>query len=464
MSTRAADAARWREHLARAPNDAIAWHNLAAAEGDLGRASVATSAAQRAVALGGTAAETRLVLARALQSLGRLDEAAAAFKDAIARKPAYADAHRDYAQLVWMRTGSMEDALERLDAAILAAPSDASLHLVRSIVLEFTGDSEAALEAARVGLARAPDDTDLLLRTAHLEAEGGDAARGLSLAERASALAERDSGPGTVQRRHRAAIARCEVLLALGRIEAVESILAPLIAAMPDNQYLLALRATTLRIRADPGYAALHDYDRLVATRMLSPPAGWSLSAFVADVATELESMHRFVAHPFQQSVRGGGQLTFSEDDMRRPAIGALFQSIAAAVQAHLAALGSGRDPMRARNTGRAAFTGAWSVRLASGGSHVDHVHPHGWLSSACYLSLPETIGTGLESSRGPDRSGWLRLGQPGVRTAPSLAADHYVRPEPGLLALFPAYMWHGVEPFTSRTPRLTVAFDVIPG
>ena len=121
-------------------------------------------------------------------------------------------------------------------------------------------------------------------------------------------------------------------------------------------------------------------------------------------------------------------------------------------------------DPMRSRNTGRAAFTGAWSVRLSSGGSHVDHVHPRGWLSSACYIALPATIGSGAAIDSGtPDRAGWLRFGRPGIPTDPALGPDYFVRPEPGLLALFPAYIWHGVEPFVSDQPRLTVAFDVLP-
>ena len=56
-----------------------------------------------------------------------------------------------------------------------------------------------------------------------------------------------------------------------------------------------------------------------------------------------------------------------------------------------------------------------------------------------------------------------VRLGKPAIPTLPPLEAEHYVRPEPGLLVLFPAYMWHGVEPFTSRADRLSVAFDVVP-
>ncbi|HEX7465481.1 MAG TPA: putative 2OG-Fe(II) oxygenase, partial [Usitatibacter sp.] len=34
------------------------------------------------------------------------------------------------------------------------------------------------------------------------------------------------------------------------------------------------------------------------------------------------------------------------------------------------------------------AISGAWSVRLRSGGFHTAHVHPEGWISSACYIAL----------------------------------------------------------------------------
>ena len=60
--------------------------------------------------------------------------------------------------------------------------------------------------------------------------------------------------------------------------------------------------------------------------------------------------------------------------------------------------------------------------------------------------------------------AGWLRLGRPGIVTQPALEPDFRVKPEPGKLVLFPSYMWHGVEPFESDAPRLTVAFDALPG
>src|SRR6187401_789122 len=98
---------RLRSQLRQNPKDRIAWHNLAAAEGNLARPREAEAAARQAIALGLPAPETRLVLARALQMQGRLDEAEHMFDAALAKRPDYVDAHRDFAQLIWMRTGDI---------------------------------------------------------------------------------------------------------------------------------------------------------------------------------------------------------------------------------------------------------------------------------------------------------------------------------------------------------------------
>jgi hypothetical protein len=63
----------------------------------------------------------------------------------------------------------------------------------------------------------------------------------------------------------------------------------------------------------------------------------------------------------------------------------------------------------------------------------------------------------------GRTAEGTLSFGAPGVLTAPALPAELSVRPELGLLVLFPSYFWHGTLPFHSEQPRLTVAFDVVP-
>ncbi|MHB8723460.1 MAG: putative 2OG-Fe(II) oxygenase, partial [Steroidobacteraceae bacterium] len=84
-------------------------------------------------------------------------------------------------------------------------------------------------------------------------------------------------------------------------------------------------------------------------------------------------------------------------------------------------------------------------------------VHPRGWISSACYIQLPDSMKAGHTGE------GILSFGAPGMITTPALNAELSIRPEVGQLVLFPSYFWHGTLPFHSEQPRLTVAFDVVP-
>jgi len=437
---RAADTARLRSTLAANPNDRVSWHNLAAIEGDLGHAEEAEKAARRALALGIPAPETRVVLARALQDQNRLDEAEKSFEEALALRPVYPSAHRDLAQLRWMRSGRIDDALRALDDTLRRAPQEKHLHLVRSIALEFMGELPAALASAEAGLAHAPAELELLQQASHLCAQTGAGGRAVDFARRAAKLAP---GVAPVQ------VTLCEALLSAGLVQEAEGVAAALSAKEPNDQHAIALRATAWRLLGDKRYDALFDYQRLTHAETIDVP--------LDETAAALTSLHRYSLHPFQQSVRGGGQLPLNAKELALPAMRALFEKFHGVIDRHLARLGRGTDPFCSRNTGRHAITGAWSVRLSSGGYHVDHVHQRGWLSSAFYVSLPPVMKPQAA------RAGWLRFGRPGVATQPELAADHHVRPEPGKLVIFPSYMWHGVEPFESDVPRLTVAFDALP-
>jgi hypothetical protein len=157
------------------------------------------------------------------------------------------------------------------------------------------------------------------------------------------------------------------------------------------------------------------------------------------------------------QSLRHGTETTEDLSRSADPAIRALFSSFAVPIRRYLEHIGHGADALRRRNNGRWRFNGAWSVRLRSSGFHANHVHPRGWISSACYLELPE----GMSTASTPD--GVLTFGEPGLLTSPALAAEHSVRPAVGTLVLFPSYFWHGTVPFRGTQPRLSVAFDAVP-
>ncbi|NEX92811.1 tetratricopeptide repeat protein, partial [Caulobacter sp. 17J65-9] len=170
------------------PQDRIAWHNYASVLGDLNRNDEAKAAAERAIKMGLEAPETRLVYGRALLGLGKLDEAEAAYRDALFRRPAYGEAHRDLAQLIWMRTADVDAALKPLDRA---DPQNANAELasVRALVLDRGGRPREAYEVLNAAIARHPGDPRLRLSAAQAAADLGEDAAAVRLAESVAQVA-----------------------------------------------------------------------------------------------------------------------------------------------------------------------------------------------------------------------------------------------------------------------------------
>jgi tetratricopeptide (TPR) repeat protein len=432
--------------IAAAPRSGVAEHNLAALLGDMERFRDAEMATRRAFAKGLDAPETWLVHARALAGQGRHEEAEAAFGETIRRRPDLVDAHGELAQLIWMRTEDIGAAAFALDKAIAAFPRLQALVLKKTELLDCAGEPEAAYDTVAAIAMRSDAGPGVLVAAARLIMR-----RNPDLGLRYAMSAAR-AVPGDLI----AESTLCEAYLARGDAEAAVQVARRLHESAPFDQNAIGLLATAWRLAGDPRDAELHDHGNLVRAARIDTPDGWnSLEAYLADLTTRLESLHTLRTHPIGQSVRHGSQtsqsLTLSED----PVIQAFFRAVDGPIRGYMRALGEGGDIVRSRNTGDYLFNGVWSIRLRPDGYHADHLHPRGWLSSACYISLPSAV------EREPE--GWLKFGEPGIATTPALAARHFVKPEPGLLVLFPSYMWHGTVPFTGDEPRLTIAFDLLP-
>lgn len=430
-----------------APSSPVAEHNLAAHYGDIQRYAESEAAALQAFAKGLDAPETWLVHARALKGLGRLDEAAEAFNQAIQRRPTFADAHGDLAQLVWMRTEDVSASVQALDVAIGAHPDEPGLRLQKAKLLDYAGHPREAYQSLVEAPAAVRSDPRVEVASANL-AIGFNTAAAMDHARRGFAGAPEELT---------SVAALCQAQLAVGDAKAAVETALIIRQKWSLNQHGVALLATALRVLGDDGYHELYDYDRLVRGFQLETPGGWgSLDAYIADLAESIERTHRFRGHPIGQSLRFGSQGELSPHVVSDPAIAAFFPTLRKAIAQYIAELGPGEDPLRSRIAEDFSFNGAWSVRLRPGGYHANHIHPMGWISSACHLVTPPGIDDGQE--------GWLSFGQPGVPTDPALPPEHFVKPEPGVLVLFPSYMWHGTAPFHGEGMRLTAAFDVLPG
>ncbi|MDE2451848.1 MAG: tetratricopeptide repeat protein [Gammaproteobacteria bacterium] len=434
---------------AAAPDNPAPAQALAVALHAGGRHAEAAQIAHRALARGFRTATLCLTYAKSLLAQGANDRAETALRDCLRLDPRLAEAHNSLAQLIWIRTGDLGQATEALDQALSAFGSDDALWATKAAVLQGAGDARGAYEclAPRAERAQAPP---VLLVRAGLSALDFDPAKALSLAQQAmrslpdntsarSLLAAAQLGVGDA----RAALKNCDILL----------------SQAPDDQYLIALQATALRLLGDERYARLCDYRSLVVPLPIEPPAPWSdLTSFLTDLTASLSRLHDPNGHALLfQSLRHGTETTQDLTRSADPAIRALFTAFAAPIEHYLQHLGPGTDALRHRNNGRWRFNGSWSVRLRNRGFHMSHVHPRGWISSAFYVELPDLM------TEARTDEGILSFGKPGILTTPSLEAEYSVRPSAGMLVLFPSYFWHGTIPFESPQPRLTVAFDAVP-
>jgi tetratricopeptide (TPR) repeat protein len=441
--------AHYRRLVAQAPEDPIAAYALAVALNAADQTQEGERVARQTLLRGRGSAALYETHARSLITLERFDEAEHALRQCLRLEPRRAEAHDRLAQLVWMRSGDIREATRELDQALASYAHDDALWATKASLLQGAGDARGALACLTDRAARPQSHPNLLIRAglAALEFEPDTA---LALAERALR-----AQPGNPTARK----LLCGGYLGVGEPRKALTECVSLLHESPDDQYLIAMQTTSLRLLRDARYELLCDYDKMVTSMYLEPPAGYSnLENFLAELTRQLDALHNPHGHPLlYQSLRQGTETTQDLSRSQNPLIKALFESFAALIARYRDYIGQGEDPLRRRNRGGSRFNGGWSVRLHSGGYHASHVHPRGWISSACYIQLPDKMRAGRTAD------GMLSFGSPGMITMPSLDAELCVRPEVGLLVLFPSYFWHGTLPFHSEQPRLTVAFDAVP-
>lgn len=434
---------RWREESAEAvaaftaaaqlaPRDVAIAHALAQASLEAGYPAVAAFDRARRLA----PADGELLIGRSAAQLaaGQGAQAIAELDQVTTANPGWAAGLETLAKLRW-QAGDRADYLAGYRRAIAADPARAEPWLAMIDLQVQSSDYAGA--AQTIAEARRAARIDLDAFEAVTASELGDVARADALFARFAEVPVIEMVVRHVRHllrtgRHAAAAARAEPFL-----------------THPQADQLWPYAFLVWRLVDDPRRRWIED-ERLVGTYDLpeSVPLG--------TLAERLRAIHVTQAGPIGQSVRHGTQTDGPLFARAEPEIRALRAAIADLVAEHIAALGPAQADhpvLRHARRQEVRFAGSWSVRLQGGGGrHSNHVHPQGWLSSACYIALPDDLG--------PAPAGHLTLGAPPAELGLDLPPLRTIAPQPGRLVLFPSMLWHGTMPF-SGGERLSVAFDV---
>lgn len=418
---------------ALAPSDGLIAHGAARARLEAGVPAVDDFlAAQRLV---GVDAGLLQGLAAARFAAGDAAGAISGIAEVVALQPLWLDGHATLARL--RRMAGEADDLRSYREALARDPKQLPIWhawLTTLQLAERFTETPAALQAARAAVGPQPM-FDLFAAIA--ADETGDHAAAGSWFDRLPATTDATT-----------TVWRVRSLIRRGRYAAAAE-LAHRGTALPGGRILWPYVALAWRLLDDPRWAWLEGDPTFVQTHDILDDV-----RELREISAHLRTLHIAREQPLDQSVRHGTQTDGPLLARIEPQIARLRDAIRAAVSRYIAALpppdpahpllASPRTPIR--------FAGSWSVRLRGQGHHADHVHSHGWISSALYLALPEALG-------GETRAGWLTLGSCD-RLVPGLAPFREIEPKPGRLVLFPSTMWHGTRPF-GEGERLTVAFDV---
>jgi hypothetical protein len=418
---------------ALAPADALIGHSAARTRLEAGLPAIDDFlSAQRLAPADGA---VLLGLAAARLASGDIEGAIDGIDAIVRQQPLWLDGHATLARL--RRLAGDPDPFASYHQALARQPGAAPIWQALLATLATARAYPALARAVAQARQAAPATPGLALYEAMALDETGEHARAGALFD-APGLADDPAG----------ALWRVRSLLRRGLMREAADFAAARVDPA-DRGGMWPYLALAWRLLDDPRHAWLEGDPAFVRVFDLAERIG-DLDA----LAARLRTLHVAREQPLDQSVRQGTQTDGPLFARAEPEVRALRAVVREAVADYIADLPAPdpRHPLLSARRDLIRFAGSWSVRLTGGGHHDDHLHTHGWISSALYVSLPPDLG-------GEERAGWLTLGT-SRDLLPDLPAFRTIEPRPGRLVLFPSTMWHGTNPFTAGE-RLTVAFDV---
>ncbi|MBL6959000.1 MAG: tetratricopeptide repeat protein [Rhodospirillales bacterium] len=446
--TTAAEAA-YRRAVEASPENRDAEFNLGIVLEAGGRFIEAEASYRRCIALDPGAAPAQFNLGNVLKALGRLDEAVIAYRRALGIDPGHAEALNN------LGTGDMElgrpaDAIHAYRKAIGVNPEFAEAHYNLGVALQETGEQDAAIAAYRRTIKCDPGHAGAEINIGYALKEMGR----LDEAEEAYARAIQIAPDYDKVRANLG-----DLYLQQGNPDAAVRVCDDFLKDHPGNISVLAFKAIALEEKGDRGAVReLYDFDRLLRPVHQSAPDGFDdMAHFNRALGDHVLGHPSLIAQPASHATRFGRHSGELLAEPKGP-VAALEGMIMAAVKDYRQAIPPDpAHPWPAKKPKRLGLS-VWGVAMDRQGHQLAHIHPSAWLSGVYYLKIP-----GVVRADDPAHAGWIEFGRaPEDFHATTEPEVRLIRPEEGLMVLFPSYFYHRTVPFESDETRISIAFDVL--
>lgn len=438
----------YQRALAISPDAAAVASNLGNALRALGDLDGAVAAQRRAVGADPTFAEAWSNLGIALHEQHKLEEGATAYERAIALDPGYAMAHFNLGNLR-KDQGRLKAAIDSWQRVLEIDPEGADAYNNIGNAFHKLGQLERAAHACERAVALAPKFVGAHFNLGNVLKDRGAFPEAIACFDRALEVDPRYAP---------ALAAKAAVLLAAGDPTGAAVVCEACRRIEPYRQQAIAYGAiANQELGNSAAAAAVNDYDQLICTAWLEAPEGYAdIAAFNRDLVAAVRAHPTLTLEPGNYLTRGG-RLTANLLVGPSPLIRLFERTVRRAIDRHLKALRAdpahpflGRIPQRYDMRLRATI-------LNAGGWHPEHLHEHEWLSGVYYPEVPAGDG---EQNLG----GCIEFGRPDYPLpGGSKVKFRTIRPEPGMLLLFPSYIFHRTIPFRGAGERFSLAFDLSP-
>ena len=375
---------------------------------------------------------------------GKLGDAVHAYHQAINAGPKLAIAHANLGSAL-IELGEVDAAIKACRRATELAPGSVQGFANLGVALRESGDNEQAISVFRQALEIEPGFIE-----AHMNL--GNALRTLERSKEASACYQHVAQlePKNAQ----AHSSQVSLLLESGEPTKALDICESYLAQQPYNCLLQAARSVALHtLEQREQLATFLNLNEIVFDKRLRTPPGYKDMRSFNDALSQHVLCHPSLTRsPASHATRAGQHTGELLSNPRGP-----MDSFECLARTLLEEFSSSGLPLPFLDAPAANIRmNIWGVVMQEGGHQIPHIHPTAWISGVYYPRVSRSIGTESDS-------GWIEFGRFGREFAYQIEPEvRTIKPEDGLMLLFPSYLYHRTIPLDSNEPRISIAFDFI--